>query len=414
MAKLKRNTVKGKTFYPKKTVRVFKKKGKPAGNKNATGSSQKKKINLAMIDAPRAPLVFLTAKAENPDDCETEADRKNTVEKGNLSVPLLTRNIEKPDDDDETDEDEMTVDQLAPRPAVLEPVPTDVPDPGLPPALQKLIRRVIAFVYNVDQMTLKRSFEEAGLLLEPDYDEQTKVFRFLVNTKEICSAVGEKQAAHTEARVKLVQIIRYYCYTVKRVKEFHTRRKIFHTRPPNPPKDQPSATAIKEENIGFKMLQKQGWSGGALGTNEDGILEPIAATMRKGKAGLGTENATKDAPDGERPGKVKIPLEAFYMMMKQYAGVNALYDLVFSTQFTKPQVAKLKAYATSLKLFPQFLGEKKPRRLIVSRPLTIQQIKLGVMRGHSDLCAKYVVIPPAAGIPEEDKMIKPNVNKKGK
>lgn len=62
------------------------------------------------------------------------------------------------------------------------------------------------------------------------------------------------------------------------------------------------------------------------------------------------------------------------------------------------------SFAMSLKLFPQMIGTNK-KKLVVSRPLTIKEIKEGVMKGHSDLCAKYVVIPPAAGIPEEDKML---------
>lgn len=62
------------------------------------------------------------------------------------------------------------------------------------------------------------------------------------------------------------------------------------------------------------------------------------------------------------------------------------------------------SFAMSLKLLPQMIGTNK-KKLVVSRPLTIKEIKEGVMKGHSDLCAKYVVIPPAAGIPEEDKML---------
>ncbi|XP_058130482.1 NF-kappa-B-repressing factor-like [Anopheles ziemanni] len=377
MAKVQKNFVKIKKIKPKQTKSVLKKKEKPkvVSEKQAaaTAASKKKENGTDRINTPRLPIVFISPKTEDTDE------------------------------EDDSEVEETTPEQTGPKLPVVEPIPTDVPDPQLSQRLQNLIRPLIAYVYNEDQMTLKLSFEEAGMLLEPDYNEQTKVFRFLVNTKEICQAVGEKAEAHSEARDKLVQIIRYYCYTVKRVKDFHTRRKIFHARPPNPPKNQRGPEAIQEENIGFKMLQKQGWSGGALGANEDGIIEPIAAKQRKGKSGLGTENATKDAPNGDRSEKVKIPLEAFYMMMKQYAGVNALYDLVFSTQFTKHQVVKLKAYAESLKLVPRMVGQKK--RLVVSRPLTIKQIKEGVMKGHSDLCAKYVVIPPAAGIPEEDKVV---------
>uniref|UniRef100_A0A182K6P4 G-patch domain-containing protein n=1 Tax=Anopheles christyi TaxID=43041 RepID=A0A182K6P4_9DIPT len=307
------------------------------------------------------------------------------------------------DEIDESDEEQEEQESVPSNLPVLEPVPTDVPDPQLEPYKIKLLKPLIGYIYNGDQMSLKLSFQQAGLLLTPDYDEKTRVFKFRVDMKEICRAEGEKNEAHSIAREKLVQIVRYYCYTVKRVKEYHTRRKIFYTRPPKMAlQAQKDQKKISEQNVGFQMLQKQGWNPGtALGVSMEGILEPIVAKKRKGKSGLGVTDAV--APDGTEE-KVKIPIEAFYLLLKEYAGVNALYDIVFSTQFSKHQLDRLKSFAMSLKLMPQMIGTNK-KKLVVSRPLTIKEIKEGVMRGHSDLCAKYVVIPPAAGIPEEDKTL---------
>ncbi|XP_053678299.1 NF-kappa-B-repressing factor-like [Anopheles nili] len=327
---------------------------------------------------------------------ENSSPAQKTTPKPMVFVTPQTQGSSESEND--SDSPEQPAVQNLPR---LEPVPTNIPDPQLEPRKVKLLKPLIGYIYNGEQLSLKQSFEQAGILLEPDYDEKTHVFRFLVDTKEMCRAVGEKNEAHSIAREKLVQIVRYYCYIVKRVKEYHTRRKIFYTRPPKAAiQAQKDSKKIQEENIGFQMLQKQGWNPGtALGTSTEGILEPITAKKRKGKTGLGSENA--DVSDGTPTEKVKIPLEAFFLLLKQYAGVNALYDLVFSSQFTKPQVAKLINFAKSLKLQPQMIGNKK-KKLVVSRPLTIKQIKEGVMKGHSDLCAKYVVIPPAAGIPAKD------------
>jgi hypothetical protein len=46
---------------------------------------------------------------------------------------------------------------------------------------------------------------------------------------------------------------------------------------------------IHENNIGHKMLRALGWRGGGLGTNGGGIVEPIAVSLKKGRAGLGNE-----------------------------------------------------------------------------------------------------------------------------
>ncbi|XP_052898544.1 uncharacterized protein LOC128305226 [Anopheles moucheti] len=330
----------------------------------------------------------------------SKADKKATRKPMVFVSPKKDASSEEMDNSDEAEQQETVPSKLP----VLEPVPTDIQDPQLHPGKIKQLQPVIGYIYNGDQLSLKQSFEQAGLLLSPDYDEKTRIFRFLVDTKEMCRAEGERNEAHSIAREKLVQIVRYYCYTVKRVKEYHTRRKIFYTRPPKASlQAQKDQKKLSEENVGFKMLQKQGWNpGSALGVSADGIIEPIVAQKRKGKKGLGVEDAV--APDATTGEKVKIPLEAFYLLLKQYAGVNALYDIVFSTQFSKHQKDKLKNFAASLKLLPQMIGHNK-KKLVVSRPLTIKQIKEGVMKGHSDLCAKYVVIPPAAGIPEKDRVL---------
>jgi splicing factor 4 len=55
---------------------------------------------------------------------------------------------------------------------------------------------------------------------------------------------------------------------------------------------------IKEDNIGFKMLQKLGWSQGqGLGSNGAGIVEPInkAASREQNQGlGLGDDDADKE------------------------------------------------------------------------------------------------------------------------
>ncbi|XP_055532032.1 uncharacterized protein LOC129722545 [Wyeomyia smithii] len=257
----------------------------------------------------------------------------------------------------------------------------NVADPGLPKRDIDRLSNVIGYMYNDDKISLKLTFEQAGLLLETKYDEEERVFRYLVNDREICSAEGDLNEAHTKARDKLVQIIRYYCYTVKRLKPFHTRRGVLKKLPGKQSEKQTfSAHQLDEDNIGFRMLQKQGWTGGSLGSSEEGILEPIGFQKKSDKVGFG---ATR--PE-------KIPIEAFMLVIKQYASGNALYDLVFSPQFSKHQVIKLKDYAATLKLFPQMIGKKK--QLVISKNLTLRAIKIGVLKGHSDLCAKYAVIPP--------------------
>jgi hypothetical protein len=49
------------------------------------------------------------------------------------------------------------------------------------------------------------------------------------------------------------------------------------------------AEPIGEENKGYHLLIKMGWSGGGLGSQKQGIAAPIDATIKVNKRGLGFE-----------------------------------------------------------------------------------------------------------------------------
>jgi hypothetical protein len=50
----------------------------------------------------------------------------------------------------------------------------------------------------------------------------------------------------------------------------------------------------------------------------------------------------------------------------------------------------------SLKLFPQFIGKKK--QLVISRKLSLAEIKEAVLKGEKDLSQKFIVIPPSCKV----------------
>ncbi|XP_046386627.1 uncharacterized protein LOC124156240 isoform X3 [Ischnura elegans] len=50
---------------------------------------------------------------------------------------------------------------------------------------------------------------------------------------------------------------------------------------------------LGEDNIGFQLLKSQGWTGGGLGSNQQGIAEPVRAEGSVGRTGLGYKNPRK-------------------------------------------------------------------------------------------------------------------------
>lgn len=55
-----------------------------------------------------------------------------------------------------------------------------------------------------------------------------------------------------------------------------------------------SAAAIDSSNIGFQLLKKHGWrEGTGLGVAEQGRLEPVQASVKNNKRGLGADKVKK-------------------------------------------------------------------------------------------------------------------------
>ncbi|KAL0539219.1 hypothetical protein IC582_023402 [Cucumis melo] len=55
-----------------------------------------------------------------------------------------------------------------------------------------------------------------------------------------------------------------------------------------------SAAAIDSSNIGFQLLKKHGWrEGTGLGVSEQGRLEPVQASVKNNKRGLGADKVKK-------------------------------------------------------------------------------------------------------------------------
>jgi hypothetical protein len=67
-----------------------------------------------------------------------------------------------------------------------------------------------------------------------------------------------------------------------------------------PPQSSRTNERIGAENIGNRLLQKMGWKEGqGLGSTGSGIIDPIQAQYREGRAGLGSVQV-EDAYSGKK------------------------------------------------------------------------------------------------------------------
>lgn len=68
-------------------------------------------------------------------------------------------------------------------------------------------------------------------------------------------------------------------------------------------------THLSSSNIGFRLLQKMGWSGKGLGKDEQGITEPIKSGMRDPKLGIGKQEEDDYYTSEENIQRRKLEIE---------------------------------------------------------------------------------------------------------
>lgn len=126
---------------------------------------------------------------------------------------------------------------------------------------------------------------------------------------------------------------------------------------------------LGESNMGFRLLEKMGWKGGSLGVRGDGIVDPVEATMKKGRKGLGHEKPA------ESEGMFSI--EAVRQELYALRDGTQSQHIVFSKDFQKPERAKIHKMALGMGLKTKSFGSDKTgdRQLVVyALQLTPHQI----------------------------------------
>ncbi|KAJ4749768.1 D111/G-patch domain-containing protein [Rhynchospora pubera] len=68
-------------------------------------------------------------------------------------------------------------------------------------------------------------------------------------------------------------------------------------------------TQLTSSNVGFRLLQKMGWKGKGLGKNEQGITEPIKASLRDSKLGVGKQEEDEYFTSEDNVQRKKLEVE---------------------------------------------------------------------------------------------------------
>lgn len=104
-------------------------------------------------------------------------------------------------------------------------------------------------------------------------------------------------------------------------------------------KQETAPLQIDSSNIGFKMMQKLGWSGGGLGTKKDGMKEPISLDFgQKTRHGLGAKPMMINEATNE------LNKQYCKQLLTDYCKSDEIRDLKFTSAFSKDQRAYFHKY----------------------------------------------------------------------
>ncbi|XP_052863566.1 NF-kappa-B-repressing factor-like [Anopheles cruzii] len=211
-----------------------------------------------------------------------------------------------------------------------------------------------------------------------------------------CSKKGAQQMARKEA----LEYLSKHCYTMVR-KKLPTQMEganVVHKRGSgngtlNGGEGNAASADLKIDtsNVGFQLMQKLGWKGGSLGTRNDGIVDPIAAQIKIGRKGLGTDESNSEG---------ELDTKFIKRVLKNFKDSRMEYDLVFSAEFSKQDRELIHRFAKSFALRTKSFGNDNQgtRQLVVlANRLSPLEIVDKVLVSQDPVCCEMYEVSSPVG-----------------
>ncbi|XP_077514594.1 uncharacterized protein LOC144125246 [Amblyomma americanum] len=145
-----------------------------------------------------------------------------------------------------------------------------------------------------------------------------------------------------------------------------------------------SLKKITSENIGHKLLKMMGWSGGGIGKEGVGIVDPVMLKETSGRQGLGFSGS---AGQMGKNFKTKV-----HQMLKEFSDTVVLQDLVFSPEFDNEERKFMHSVARKYGLKSVSIDGPEGRFLTVRHKLSVHELVDRILA--SGPTEKYEVIMP--------------------
>uniref|UniRef100_A0A182R766 G-patch domain-containing protein n=1 Tax=Anopheles funestus TaxID=62324 RepID=A0A182R766_ANOFN len=206
----------------------------------------------------------------------------------------------------------------------------------------------------------------------------------------ITRASGTYRIAYAQCVADLMDILKNYCYQVNYIQRFSYLN--YNVERLLNDSTHQTVQYFQQYNIGYRLLQKLGWSGGALGSKQTGILKPIEVSGKFDRRGLGSlkplrGNRNKIMIEHDH----SIDVQFYHMLMDAILARKPYYDLIFSPEFTECERILLTRLAVQRKLRCETrLSETGQTQFVIKRyPLSPHVVLTQVLVGNHPLVSKY-------------------------
>uniref|UniRef100_A0A182PEK9 G-patch domain-containing protein n=1 Tax=Anopheles epiroticus TaxID=199890 RepID=A0A182PEK9_9DIPT len=220
----------------------------------------------------------------------------------------------------------------------------------------------------------------------------------------ISKASGSYQKAYAQCVADFLEILKNYCYQVNYIQRFsHLHYNVERLlNEDDQQQNSPGRFSLKQNNIGYRMLQKLGWTGGPLGYKQSGILNPIEVAAKHDRRGLGcTKGKKKKQMENVDASHCELDLQFYHELMLSIVARKPYYDLIFSPEFTENERIILTRLAAQqeLRCETRLTGNGQAQFVIKRYPLPPHKILAEVLIEQHPIVSKYYqVLPPKVGL----------------
>ncbi|KAL3278252.1 hypothetical protein HHI36_013589 [Cryptolaemus montrouzieri] len=226
---------------------------------------------------------------------------------------------------------------------------------------------------------LQNSLSVLELQCTIEQDFKTLGYNFCIGNEIICTSgnrkFDNKQEAKHELAKEALDTLRKDCFVLTRIRDHTDVKESDLVKSGN--SVQSDSNFNKPGSMAHNMMLKMGWSGGGLGSKEQGRVDNVQVYENIERRGFGNKNILKEV--------TKI--------LRDFSNSNKFTILAFDSSFTKTEREAIHKTARRLNLKSKSEGKGDDRRITVSRKINRWDIVRDLLKAGCESSSYILDVP---------------------